>query len=88
MRRINANNRAYLHYFIDYHAKSDPEIAALRVEDLRESRLVVCDPAPIPLDEMQRTTDWLKSWGMLEETKSPLQLVNIEVQKLAHEAAE
>jgi NitT/TauT family transport system substrate-binding protein len=88
VRRINANKRAYLHYFIDYHAKSDPEIAALRVEDLRESRLVVCDPAPIPLDEMQRTTDWLKSWGMLEETKSPLQLVNIEVQKLAHEAAE
>jgi NitT/TauT family transport system substrate-binding protein len=88
VRRINANKRAYLHYFIDYHAKSDPEIAALRVEDLRESRLVVCDPAPIPLDEMQRTYDWLKSWGMLEETASPLQLVNIEVQKLAHEAAE
>jgi hypothetical protein len=37
---------------------------------------------------MQRTYDWLKSWGMLEETKSPLQLVNIEVQKFAHEAAE
>jgi hypothetical protein len=37
---------------------------------------------------MQRTYDWLKSWGMLEETASPLQLVNIEVQKYAHEAAE
>jgi len=88
VRRINANKRAYLHYFIDYHAKTDPEVAALKVEDLRESRLVVCDPAPIPLDEMQRTYDWLKSWGMLEETASPLQLVNIEVQQLAHEAAE
>ena len=60
--------RAYLHYFIDYHGKTDPEVAALKVEDLRESRLVVCDPAPIPLDEMQRTYDWLKSWDMLEET--------------------
>jgi NitT/TauT family transport system substrate-binding protein len=88
VKRINANRRAYLHYFIDYHAKTDPEIAALKVEDLRDSRLVVCDPAPIPLDEMRRTYDWLKSWGMLEETKSPLQLVNIEVQKYAHEAAE
>src|SRR5467141_537708 len=88
VRRINANKRAYLHYFIDYYAKKDPEIAALAVADLRESRLVVCDPAPIPLDEMQRTYDWLKSWGMLEETKSPLQLVNVEVQKYAHEAAE
>ena len=88
VRRINANKRAYMHYFIDYHAKSDPEIAALRVEDLRESRLVVCDPAPIPLDEMTRTFDWLKSWGMLEETASPLDLVNADVQGFAHIAAE
>jgi len=88
VRRINADKRAYLHYFIDYHAATDPEIAALKVADLRESRLVVCDPAPIPLDEMQRTYDWLKSWGMLEETVSPLQLVDIDVQKRAHQAAE
>ena len=88
VRRINADKRVYLHYFIDYHAATDPEIAALKVADLRESRLVVCDPAPIPLDEMQRTYDWLKSWGMLEETASPLQLVDIDVQKRAHQAAE
>ena len=88
VRRINADKRAYLHYFIDYHGKNDPEVAALKVEDLRASRLVVCDPAPIPLDEMQRTYDWLKSWGMLEETASPLQLVNMDVQKYAHQAAE
>ena len=48
VRRINANKKAYLHYFIDYYAKNDPEIAALKVEDLREGRLQVCDPAPIP----------------------------------------
>jgi len=88
VKRINADKKAYLHYFIDYHAKKDPEIAALKVEDLRESRLVVCDPAPIPLDEMQRTYDWLKSWGMLEDTASPLQLVNMDVQRYAHQAAE
>jgi len=88
VRRINANKRAYLHYFIDYHAKTDPEVAALKVEDLRESRLVVCDPAPIPLDEMERTFDWLKSWGMLEQTASPLALVNADVQTHAHIAAE
>jgi len=88
VRRINANKRAYLHYFIDYHAKTDPEVAALKVEDLRESRLVVCDPAPIPRDEMERTFDWLKSWGMLEQTASPLALVNADVQAHAHLAAE
>jgi NitT/TauT family transport system substrate-binding protein len=84
VRRINANKRAYLHYFIDYHGKTDPEAAALKVEDLRESRLVVCDPAPIPQDEMQRTYAWLKNWGMLEETSSPSQLVNADVQRYAH----
>jgi NitT/TauT family transport system substrate-binding protein len=87
VRRINANKQAYLHYFIDYHGKTDPEVAALKVEDLRASRLVVCDPAPIPLEEMQRTYDWLKSWGMLEETASPLQLVNTQVQSYAHTQA-
>jgi NitT/TauT family transport system substrate-binding protein len=87
VRRINANKKAYMHYFIDYHGKKDPEVAALKVEDLRESRLVVCDPAPIPLDEMQRTYDWLKSWGMLEETASPLQLVDAQVQSYAHPQA-
>jgi NitT/TauT family transport system substrate-binding protein len=88
VRRINANKRAYLHYFIDYHGATDPEIAALKVDDLRESRLVVCDPAPIPLDEMRRTYDWLKSWGMLEATASPLELVDMDRQSQAHQAAE
>jgi NitT/TauT family transport system substrate-binding protein len=88
VRRINADKRAYMHYFIDYHGRTDHEVAALKVGDLRESRLVACDPAPIPLDEMQRTYDWLKSWGMLEDTASPLALVNAEVQSYAHQAAE
>ena len=88
VRRINADKRAYLHYFIDYHGKTDPEVAALKVEDLRESRLVVCDPAPIPREEMERTFDWLKSWGMLEATASPLQLVNADLQSQAHIAVE
>ncbi|PYN72618.1 MAG: hypothetical protein DMD96_34465 [Candidatus Rokuibacteriota bacterium] len=87
VRRINANKRGYLHYFIDYHGKDDPEIAALTIDDLRESRVVVCDPAPIPLDEMQRTFDWLKSWGMLEATASPFDLVNLDLQTQAHHAA-
>ena len=88
VRRINANKRAYLHYFIDYHKAKDPEIGTLKPEDLRESRIVVRDPAPIPPDELQRTYDWVKSWGMLEETDSALDLVNMDVQTHAHVAAE
>ena len=88
VRRINANKAAYMHYFIDYHGKTDPEVAALKVSDLNEGRLVVCDPAPIPADEMARTTDWLKGWGMIEEAFQPHQLVNAELQQAAHVAAE
>jgi NitT/TauT family transport system substrate-binding protein len=88
VRRINANKRGYLHYFIDYHKAKDPDIARLTIADLRESRIVVCDPAPIPADEMLRTYEWLRSWGMLEATQSPLNLVNLDVQRQAHGAAE
>jgi len=88
VRRINADKRGYLHYFIDYYRERDPAIGKLTVDDLRESRLVVCDPAPIPTDELQRTYEWIKSWGMLEQTSSPMELVNRDIQAQAHAAAE
>jgi NitT/TauT family transport system substrate-binding protein len=88
VRRINANKEAYLHYFIDYHKKRDPEIGTLKPSDLRASRMIVVNPAPIPESELQRTYEWVKSWGMLEETESPLQLINMDVQTRAHVAAE
>jgi NitT/TauT family transport system substrate-binding protein len=86
VRRINANKRKYLQYFIDYHKAHDPEVATLSVDDLRESRLVVVEPAPIPADELERTYEWVKSWGMLETTETPATLVNMEVQSRAHAA--
>jgi NitT/TauT family transport system substrate-binding protein len=89
VRRINANKAAYMHYFIDYHVKrGETDVGLLKVSDLRESRLVVTDPSPIPADELQRTADWLKSWDMLEKTETPAALVNDEVQRRAHVAAE
>ncbi len=89
VRRINANKKAYLHYFIDYHVqKGETDVAMLKVSDLREGRIVVTDPAPIPDEELTRTAEWLKSWGMLEKTDTPTSLVNADVQKYAHVAAE
>ena len=64
------------------------EIGTLAPADLRASRLVVVDPAPIPEAELKRTYDWVKSWGMLDETETPTQLVNMNVQTHAHIAAE
>ena len=62
-------------YNDDYHKKKDPEIANLKVSDLRESRLVMVEPASIPEDELERTADWIKSWGMLETTENYNDLV-------------
>ena len=75
VKRINADKKKYLQYFIDYHKKKDPEIANLKVSDLRESRLVMVEPASIPEDELERTADWIKSWGMLETTENYNDLV-------------
>jgi hypothetical protein len=47
---------------------------------------MVCDPAPIPDDELTRTYAWVKSWGMLDRAASPLQLINMDVQQRAHAA--
>src|SRR6185295_11309360 len=85
VRRINANKSAYMHYFIDYYQKKDPQIAELKVSDLRESRLLLVDPAPIPADELQRTFDWMKSWDFLETAACATDLVNAEVQQSGYQ---
>ncbi len=83
VRRINADKRKYLQYFLDYH-REEPEVAALRVDDLRPSRLVVADPAPIPEDEARRTAAWMQSWGLLGDVDFE-ELVDVERQRVAHE---
>src|SRR5258705_242863 len=88
VRRINASMGAYRRCCSDSHKAKDAEIGALKPEDIREGRIVVVDPARIPADELQRTYDWVKSWGMLDETESPMQLVNMNVQTRAHAAAQ
>ena len=82
VRRINADKPKYLQYFIDYHA-SDPAVAALSVDDLNPSRLQVVDPAPIPPEELQRTYDWMRGWGMLNRV-AVSDLVDDQRQLAAH----
>ena len=87
VKRINADKSKYARYFIDYHKKSDPEMAQLKPEDINLSHIVVCDPAPIPAEELRRTYEWIKSWGMLTRTESETDLINAIVQKQAHAVA-
>ena len=83
VRRINADKRKYLQYFLDYH-RDEPEVARLTLDDLRPSRLVVADPAPIPEAEAQRTSAWMRSWGLLGDI-SYEQLCDVERQRVAHQ---
>jgi NitT/TauT family transport system substrate-binding protein len=84
---INSDKPKYIQYFIDYHKKKDPEIGALKASDINPGHIVVCDPAPIPADELKRTYDWIKSWGMLERTENETDLINMMVQQQAHRVA-
>ena len=84
---INADKKKYLQYFIDYHKGKDPEIGKMTIADLRADRLVVADPSPIPNDELKRTYDFVKSWGMLGDVDSPYDLVDLVRQESAHQAA-
>lgn len=83
VRRINADKRKYLQYFLDYH-RDEPEVAALTVDDLRPSRLVVAEPTPIPEDEARRTSAWMQSWGLLGEIEYE-QLCDLERQAVGHQ---
>lgn len=85
--RINADKPKYVRYFIDYHKTSDPEIGALKPEDINPAHIVVCDPAPIPADELKRTYEWIKSWGMLTRTENETDLINAIVQSQSHAIA-
>jgi NitT/TauT family transport system substrate-binding protein len=82
VRRINTDKRKYLQYFLDYH-QDDPDVAALTVDDLRPSRLMVADPAPIPEDEARRSYEWMRSWGLLGDI-SYEELCDLERQTAAH----
>ena len=73
--RINADKRKYMQYFIDYY-KSDPEVAALTVDDMNLGRLQVVEPAPIPEEELQRTYQWMVSWNMIDQTSNAESLVD------------
>jgi len=83
VRRINADKRRYLQYFIDRHRGQHPGIDALTVDDFRPSRLQMVDPAPIPEEELRRTYEWMRSWNMIGEL-SPDVLVDIHRQQAAH----
>ena len=78
VRRINADKRSYLHYFID-NEKGD-EVKALSLDDFNLNRIVFVEPGkPIPHEQLMRTYDWMVSWNLIDSGHEVQDLINTRV---------
>ncbi|MBI2986624.1 MAG: ABC transporter substrate-binding protein [Deltaproteobacteria bacterium] len=78
VRRINADKRAYLHYFID--SEKAPEVKALSIDDFNLNRIVFIEPGkPIPQEQLVRTYNWMVSANLIDRGHSIEDLVNTKV---------
>jgi hypothetical protein len=60
VRRINADKRRYVSYFIRDWA-GHPEVDALRPDDFNLGRIQLKEPGPIPEPEARWAWDWMAS---------------------------
>jgi NitT/TauT family transport system substrate-binding protein len=64
VRRINADKRKYLHYFIE---EVPERLGVLKPEDFTLSRLRFIEPTPYSKKEFDKTYDWMVSWGLVDK---------------------
>jgi ABC-type nitrate/sulfonate/bicarbonate transport system substrate-binding protein len=86
VRRINADKRAYVSYYIrDF--PGYPEVQALKPEDFNLGRIQLKEPGPIPEDEARWAWDWMASWGVLHGAFDVTTQINRALEREAHELA-
>ena len=86
VRRINADKRAYVSYYIrDF--PGFPDVEALRPEDFNLGRIQLKEPGPIPEDEARWAWEWMASWGVLQGAFDSAAQINRTVERRAHELA-
>jgi len=86
VRRINADTRAYVHYFID-ELPDAPELQALTPADFNLGRIQLKEPTPIPEHEARWAWDWMAGWGLLQGEFDVAAQINRRVERQAHERA-
>jgi hypothetical protein len=75
VQRINADKRAYLHYFIDNERAA--EVKALQIDDFNPNRVVFIQPGrPVPQEQLMRTYNWMVSWNLIDQGHELEDLVN------------
>jgi NitT/TauT family transport system substrate-binding protein len=78
VRRINANKRKYLHYFIE--TEKAAEVKALSLDDFNLNRIIFVEPGkPIPKEQLMRTYQWMVSWNLIDAGHEVQDLVNTNV---------
>lgn len=73
---LNTDKKKYLHYLIE---DLPADLGTLEPEDFKLSRLRYVQPRPYPLDEFQRTRDWMVGWGLIRADASFEDLVDTRV---------
>ena len=86
VRRINADKRPYVSYFIrDWSGHS--EVRALGPDDFNLGRIQLKEPGPIPESEARWAWEWMASWGLLEGAFDATAQINRSLEREAHELA-
>ena len=83
VRRINADKRRYVRYFID-DFPGEPDVEKLTPADFDLGRIQLKEPGPIPEAEARWVWDWMASWGVLQGAFDPVTQINREVERDAH----
>jgi len=86
VRRINADKRGYVSYFIRDWA-GHPAVEALEPDDFNLGRIQLKEPGPIPEDEARWAWDWMASWGLIAGAFDVTTQINRTVEREAHELA-
>ncbi len=71
--KINEDPKPYLHYLI---ADVPEDITPLTPEDFRRDRLRYIEPAPYPIEQFQRTYNWMVAWDLIAEDADFTQIVD------------
>ena len=86
VRRINADKRRYVGYFIrDWSTHS--EVTSLAPDDFNLGRIQLKEPGPIPEDEARWAWDWMASWGLLHGAFDATAQIDRRLEQQAHELA-
>jgi ABC-type nitrate/sulfonate/bicarbonate transport system substrate-binding protein len=86
VRRINADKRRYVSYFVrDF--PDQPPVQALTPADFNLDRIRLKEPGPIPEDEARWAWEWMAGWGVLQGAFDVTRQINRDVEQRAHRLA-